>query len=52
MQVEAHWKGKPLSQMTKDELIKALEQLGEMHWLQEETRRHDLDVDLRILLRP
>ena len=42
--MEAHWRGKPMSTMTKDELIKALEQLIEMYHLQSDTHRHDLKI--------
>lgn len=42
--IESHWHGKPLSTMTKDELIKALEQLAELYKIQTDDREYDLNI--------
>ena len=41
---ESFYRGKPLSEMTKAELIKALEQLNENYPKQMDTHRHDLKM--------
>lgn len=41
---ESHWHGKSLSTMTKDELIKALEQLAELYKIQTDNHEHDLNI--------
>jgi len=41
---ESHWHGKPLSTLTKDELIKALEQLAELYDIQANSHEHDLNI--------
>ncbi len=41
---ESHWHGKPLSTMTRDELIKALEQLVELYDSQANSHEHDLNI--------
>jgi len=42
--MESHWHGKPLSTMTKDELIKALEQLAQLYEMQANSHEHDLNI--------
>ena len=41
---ESYWNGKPLSTLTKDELIKALEQLAKLYERQANSHEHDLNI--------
>ncbi len=41
---ESHWHGKPLSTMTRDELIKALEQLAKLYDSQANSHEHALNI--------
>lgn len=37
------WYDKPLTELTREELIEAVEELGRMLWKQQEDARSDLD---------
>ncbi len=44
MQVESRWRGRPLSKLTKKELIKVVEQLAAMMDRQAADARHSFEV--------
>ncbi len=44
MEIETTYRGKPLSQYTKEELIKIIEEMAKMDWRHQQRLRRDLDI--------